>query len=212
LIDQDDVQGWREAPRFLATSALVTLSCVISALFTDNAGVGPSITTEGSTAYAFSATWGNLLTGSPLDPTGWNTAIETMYKLGELNVAARAIAVRPKFLLVPIEQEAAAIGAACSEKKPGSAFNDRVPTKRILPEENVVAVPHWTNAYNWAAVADPNLRPFVGVGFRFGRTPELITEPLNGAIQFLNDVLPIKARYIFAVGVIDPRGAIKSNL
>jgi hypothetical protein len=123
---------------------------------------------------------------------------------------ARRIAARPKFLLVPIELESEGITAVTSAVKP-STPGDRRPVKRILPEENVVTVPHWTNATAWAACADPNLLPFAGVGFRFGRTPELIAEPANGAVQFLNDVLPIKVRWFFAVGVIETRGAIKSN-
>ena len=211
MIDRDDTAAWRSVPRQLATSAEVTLSSVVSALFTDNAGIGPSITTEGSTANAFSSTWGNLIT-QPLDYLNWGLAIETMYQLAQLNVAGRAQGIRPKFLLVPIELEADAIAAATSDRRPGTDYNDRVPTKRMLPEENVITVPHWTDAESWAAVADPRLCPFAGVGFRFGRTPELFTagDP-NTHLLFTNDVLPIKVRWLFAVSVIDPRGAIKSN-
>lgn len=211
MIDRDDVEAWRSVPRQLATAAMVTLSGVVSALFTDNSGVGPSITTEGSTAYAFSATWGNLL-GQPLTYENWQAAIEQMYKLAQLNVAARRTAVRPKYLLVPVELEAQAISVVTSDRRPGTDWNDRVPVKRMLPEENVITVPHWTDAENWAALADPNLCPFAGVGFRYGRAPELFTasDP-NTHLLFTNDVLPIKVRWFFAVSVIDPRGAVKSN-
>ena len=187
------------------------MSANVSALFTDNSGVGPSITTEGSTAYTFSSTWGNLI-NQPLDYTNWGLAIDTMYQLAQLNVSGRAQAVRPKFLLVPIELEGAAVAAATSPLLPGSDYNDRVPVKRLLPEQNIITVPHWTDESNWAAVADPNLCPFAGVGFRFGRSPELFTaaDP-NTHLLFTNDVLPIKVRWFFAVSVIDPRGAIKSN-
>lgn len=211
MIDRDDVEAWRSVPRQLATSAIVTLSGIVSALFTDNSGTGPSITTEGSTAAAFSATWGNILT-QPLTYENWQTAIETMYKLGQLNVATRRTAVRPKFLLVPVELEAQAISVVTSDRRPGTDFNDRVPVKRMLPEENVITVPHWTDAENWCALADPNICPYIGVGFRYGRTPELFTasDP-NTHLLFTNDVLPIKVRWFFAVSVIDPRGAVKSN-
>jgi hypothetical protein len=211
MIDRDDLQAWREVPRILATSAMVTISSVISALFTDNSGIGPSITTEGSTANAFSSTWGNLLT-QPLTYENWQTAVETMYKLSQLNVSGRRIAVRPRFLLVPVELEAQGISVVTSDRRPGTNYNDRVPIKRMLPEENVITVPHWTDADNWAAVADPAVCPFAGVGFRYGETPELFTaaDP-NTHLLFTNDVLPIKVRWFFAVSVIDPRGAIKSN-
>jgi hypothetical protein len=88
----------------------------------------------------------------------------------------------------------------------------RRPVKRILPEENVITVPHWTDANNWAAVADPNLIPFVGVAFRFGEVPEIFMPSEANHILWLHDVLPVKVRWYFAVGVIDPRGAIKSNM
>jgi hypothetical protein len=211
MIDKDDVAAWRSVPRQLATAAEVTLSGILSALFTDNSGVGPSITTEGNTAYAFSSTWGNLIT-QPLDWTNWCLAVETMYELAQLNVSGRAQAVRPRYLLVPIELEAQAITSVTSDQIPGSSNNDRTPTRRRLPEENVITVPDWTDAENWAAVADPRVCPFVGVGFRFGRNPELFTasDP-NTHLMFTNDVLPVKVRWLFAVSVIDPRGAIKSN-
>ncbi len=212
MIDRDDVEAWRSVPRQLATAAVVTLSRVVSELFTANNGVGPQITTEGQTAYAFSSTWGNLI-NQPLTYENWQTAIDTMYKLAQLNVAGRRIATRPKFVLVPVDLEAQAISIVTSDRRPGSNINDRVPVKRMLPEENVITVPHWTDPTSWVALADPNLCPFVGVGFRYGRTPELFTasDP-NTHLLFTNDVLPIKVRWYFAVSVIDPRGAIKSNI
>ena len=211
-IDRDDTAAWRSVPRQLATSAEVTLSGVVSALFTDNSGIGPSITTEGSTDNVFSSTFSNLIT-QPLDYDNWGTAIQTMYEQAQLNVSGRVQGVRPKFLLVPIELEADAIAAATSDRRPGTNYNDRVPIKRMLPEENVITVPEWTDAESWAAVADPRLCPFAGVGFRFGRLPELFTagDP-NTHLLFTNDVLPIKVRWLFAVSVIDPRGAVKSNV
>ena len=210
-IDRDDTAAWKAVPRHLATAAEVTLSGIVSALFTDNSGVGPSITTEGSTAYAFSSTFGNLI-NQPLDYTNWGTVVETMYKQAQYNVSGRRQGLRPKFLLVPIELEAQGIAAVTSDRRPGTDYNDRVPTKRMLPESNVITVPDWTDADNWAALADPALCPFVGVGFRYGRTPELFTasDPQTLTL-FMNDVLPIKVRWFFAVSVIDPRGAIKSN-
>lgn len=211
MIDRDDLVGWRDVPRQLAWAAVVTLSSIVSALFTDNSGAGPTITTEGSTDNLFSATFGNVI-NQPLDFTNWGAAVETMYKLDQLNVSGRRQGVRPKFLLVPIELEGAGIEAVTSAVKPDT-FTNRVPTKRILPESNVITVPHWTDAESWAAVADPAMVPIAGVGFRFGETPELFTQAdPNSFLLFFNDVLPIKVRYFFAVSAINPRGAIKSNV
>jgi hypothetical protein len=215
MIDRDDLQGWRDVPRQLATAEAVTISYTISALFTANSGAGADLSDSVGDGYAFNTTRGNLIT-QPLDQTNWDLAVDTMYKLTQLmnaNVAgeSRRIAARPKFALVPIELESQAITAVRSEAIAGDVASRR-PVKRILPEENVITVPHWTNADNWAALADPNLVPFVGVAFRFGEAPEIFMPSEANHILWLHDVLPIKVRWFFAVGVIDPRGAIKSNL
>jgi hypothetical protein len=213
MIDRDDLQGWRDVPRQLAVAEAVTISSVISALFTDNSGAGADLSDGVGDGYAFNTTRGNLLT-QPLDQTNWDTAIDTMYKLSQLmnsNVSeSRRIAARPRYVLVPIELESQAITAVTSAVLP-STPGDRRPGKRILPEGNVITVPHWTNADNWAALADPSLMPFVGVAFRFGETPEIFMPSDTNHILWLHDVLPIKVRWFFAAGVIETRGAIKSN-
>jgi hypothetical protein len=215
MIDRDDLQGWRDVPRQLATAEAVTISYTISALFTANSGAGADLSDSVGDGYAFNTTRGNLIT-QPLDQTNWDLAVDTMYKLTQLmnsNVAGedRRIAARPKYALVPIELESQAITAVRSEAIAGDIASRR-PVKRILPEENVITVPHWTNADNWAAMADPMLVPFVGVAFRFGEVPEIFMPSEANHILWLNDVLPVKVRWFFAVGVIDPRGAIKSNM
>jgi hypothetical protein len=211
MIDRDDLLGWRAVPRQLAWAAVVTLSSNVSALFTDNAGEGPSITTEGQTGNVFGGVGIANLIHQPLDFDNWGLAVETMYKFAQLNVAGRRQGVRPKFLMVPVELETVGIEAATTTIKPNT-FTNKVARKRTQPEENVITVPQWTAAGDWAAVADPAMVPFAGVGFRFGEVPELFTaaDPTS-FLLFFNDVLPIKVRYFFAVAVIDPRGAVKST-
>jgi hypothetical protein len=214
MIDRDDLAAWRDVPRQLAVAQAVTISSVFSALFTDNSGAGADLSDSVGDGFAFNTTRGNLITQA-LDYDNWNTAVETMYKLAELKHATQAnsrrIAARPKYILVPIELEDNAIQATTTPVKPGT-FQDRRPMKRILTEDNVITVPHWTNTDNWAAAADPMLCPFCGVGFRFGDVPEIFMPAETNHIMWLHDVLPIKTRWFFAVSVIDPRGAIKSNL
>jgi surface antigen len=57
--------------------------------------------------------------------------------------------------------------------------------------ERVVVVDLWTDANNWAAVADPRLYPSIGLGFRYGRTPEVfsVASPTAG-LMFSNDTMP----------------------
>ena len=214
MIDKDDLVGWKDVPRQLGVASVVTLSYIISCLFTDNSGAGADLADSVGNGYAFNTTRGNLIT-QPLDQPNWDLVVDTMYKLSQLMHASvtgetRRIAVRPKYALGPIELESQGITAITSAVKP-STPGDRRPTRRVLPEENWITVPHWTNANNWAAVADPNLLPFVGVGFRFGDTPEIFIPADANYIVFLHDVLPIKVRWFYAVGVVETRGAIKSN-
>lgn len=213
MIDKDDVAAWRSVPRQLAVAEVVTISSVISDLFTDNDGAGADLADSVGDGYAFNTTRGNLITQA-LDQDTWSIAVEQMYKLAQLKNSSqtedRRIAARPRKLLVPIELEAPGITATTSAVKAGS-LADRYPGKRLLREEDVVTVPHWVNANNWAALADPNVCPFVGVAFRFGEQPEIFAPSENNHILWLHDVLPIKARWFFAVSVIETRGAIKSN-
>lgn len=214
MIDRDDLMGWKDVPRQLAVAATVTLSSVVSALFTDNSGAGADLSDSVGDGYAFNTTRGNLLT-QPLDQTNWDTAVDTMYKLSQLVNSSvsetRRIAARPQYLLVPIELESQGITAVKSDVVAGTS-GDKRPTKRILPEDRVITVPHWTNADNWAAVANPALLPFAGVGFRFGDTPEIFIPGDANYMVFLHDVMPVKVRWFFAVGVIETRGGIKSNM
>lgn len=215
MIDRDDVMAWRDVPRQLAVASAVTISSVFSALFTDNSGAGADLSDSVGDGYAFNTTRGNLIT-QPLDFTNWNLAVDTMYKLAQLKNSTQTndvrIAARPKYALVPIELEGQAVSEITSEFKPGESNRERVSVKRRLPEDNIIAVPHWTNQDNWAALADPMLIPFCGVAFRFGDQPEIFMPAQGNHIIWLHDVLPIKARWFFAVSVIDTRGAIKSNV
>ena len=192
----------------------MTISSIVSALFTDNSGAGADLSDSVGDGYLFNTTRGNLIT-QPLDQTNWDTAVNTMYEFSQMMNSSvsesRVIAARPKYVLVPIELESQAITAVTSAVKP-ETFADRRPTKRILPEDNVVTVPHWTNADNWAALADPMICPTIGVAFRFGEQPELFMPGDANHILWLHDVLPIKVRWFFAVAPIDWRGAIKSNV
>ena len=73
-----------------------------------------------------------------------------------------------------------------------------------LARERVIVVDLWTDTNNWAAVADPKLYPTIGLGFRYGRTPEIfsVASPTAG-LMFTNDTMPVKVRFFFAVGPTD---------
>ena len=77
----------------------------------------------------------------------------------------------------------------------------------------VIVVDLWTDTNNWAAIADPRMYPTIGLGFRYGRQPEIfsVASPLAG-LMFSNDTLPVKVRFFYAVGPMDYRGMYKENV
>ncbi len=206
MIDRDETRRVRQIPLLLATAAVRTLSGTVAGLFTQNSGVGPDLA-DGTAL--FHSSRGNLGT-SALSATTWDTAVQAMFKLTELNSGKR-LGIRPRYVLTPIELEKTALQIFVSGAEPSSnLFYDNV---RRSSAENVVTVPEWTDANDWAAVADPAIAPGIGVGYRFGRQPEVFVadQPEVGSM-FTNDELRVKTRFLYGVGVIDYRALYKANV
>ena len=200
-IDKDDTGAVAMIPRNLARSAYRTLSAAVAAIFTSNAGVGPTLS-DG--VALFNAAHANLAT-TALSAAAWEAAIQAMYKQVELT-SARRLGARPERLIVPVELEATASQIV------GSDVMDSNLQRNIRKgSAQVVTCPEFTDAGDWAAVADPAKNPAIGVGFRFGRVPEVFSDP-GGQRMFTNDQLDLKARYFFTVGVIDYRAVLKRNV
>ena len=74
-------------------------------------------------------------------------------------------------------------------------------------------IPDWTDATDWAYIADPTLAPIIQMAYadnpagRGHPPPQLysVTSPTAG-LMFTNDVLPIKIRDYYAYGVDTYRG------
>jgi hypothetical protein len=224
-MDKDDTRRLRAAPRALAQGAWLTLSKLVSAIFTDNSGTGPTMADSGAlfNATAVSTTGGhaNLLT-TALSYSQWQTVRIAMMKQAEVNSGERlGFLTAPKYCLVPIDLEATALEIFASEGEPGTANNDENLYSRgnshasrlQSARSRVIVIPLWTDTNNWAAVADPRLYPSIGIGYRYGRQPEIfsVASPTAG-LMFTNDTLPVKVRFFVAVGPTDWRGLHKSNV
>jgi len=222
-IDKDDTGRLRAAPRALAQAAWLTLSKSISEIFTANSGVGPTLS-DGLAL--FHATHANL-GSTALSITSWSAARTAMRKMSEVNSGERLGALTaPKFLLVPPDLEITALQVLASEYdytytlsngqaapvNPLTEGND-LNARMNFARSRVVVVDLWTDSNNWAACADPNLYPTIGLGFRYGRIPEVfsVASPTAG-LMFTNDTMPIKVRFFFAAGPIDYRGLYKANV
>jgi hypothetical protein len=212
MLDRDETQKVRQLPVLLATSAIRTVSNLVAALFSTvngtgaPTGYGPTLADGGSTfnstAVGTGAGHGNL-GSTALSASQWDTVLQAIFKQPELNSSKR-LGIKPRFCLVPIELEKTALQIFLSQGEPGTADNDA--NVRRGAEGDVIVVPEWTDANDWGAVADPALAPGIGVGYRFGRQPEVFIagDPLIGSM-FTNDEMRLKARFLVAVHVVNWR-------
>jgi hypothetical protein len=222
-IDKDETGRLRGAPRALAQAAWLTLSKSISSIFTQASGAGPNLT-DGTAL--FHSTRGNAGT-TALSITAWNAARTAMRKFAELNSGERLGGlVVPRYLLVPPDLEITATQILASEYEytyalsngtaapvnPNAEGND-FGARMAAARSRVVVVDLWTDTNDWAAVCDPRLYPTIGVGYRYGRQPEIfsVASPTAG-LMFTNDTMPIKVRFFYAVAPIDWRGMYKANV
>lgn len=218
-IDKDDVSRLRAAPRAMAQGAWKALGKAISNIFTTATGTGPTMS-DGNVL--FDATnHGNLLT------TAWSLAEFRAVKLAmmkqtEIHSGDRLGGLcRPKLVWVPADLEDAVIRDLATWQDAGSgnwnanvdAVGNERETRLANARGRVITCPFWTDVNNWAAQADPQVYPSIGVGYRFGRVPEIYSvADQRAGLMFTNDTMPVKVRFFFAVGPTDWRGLHKSNV
>jgi len=210
MIDQDDTDKWRMVPEGLARAALRTLSASVGNIFTQASGAGPTL----ADGIALFAAGHNNLRTVDLSAAEWDVVVQAVFKQTELN-SARRLALRPTLVIVPIEKRKTAVGIFVSSQEPGGNNNDVNVAGRDqnFRDDNVIVCPEFTDTNDWASMVDPRIAPSIGCGFRFGRTPEIfIAGDPNSYLMFHNDVLPIKVRYFYNVGVIDFRPVAKNNV
>ncbi len=109
LIDRDETRKLKAYPRELASAGLRKISGLVSAIFTANAGIGPSLADGGylfnATAHSSPGGHKNLLT-SALGPAQWDVVSTAVYdqpqlvKLGS-SITGPRLAINPRYLLVP---------------------------------------------------------------------------------------------------------------
>jgi hypothetical protein len=219
-IDKDDTARVMAAPRALAQAAWLTLGKAIAGVFTANSGEGPAMS-DGNNL--FDNTNHSNYGSTALSYAAWKATKILMMKYTELNSGeVLGSLTRPRLLWVPVDLEDTAIEIlAAGEGEIGSADYHVNPEaaaeglrERIRSARNrVITVPFWTNTTDWVAQAEPAMYPGLGLGFRYGRTPEIfsVADPRAG-LMFTNDTMPIKVRFFFAVGPTDYRAFYKHNV
>lgn len=221
LIDRDDTRKLRAYPRELANAGLRRISGLVAAVFTDNSAVGPTMADTGALFNATAVTTAgghlNLLT-TALAAAEWEVVSRAVYNqpmliknaTGYYGTGAKQ-AINPKFCLVPraLELTAKQILYPMLERA-SNIYSQNL--QRGEPGD-VVTVPEWTDATDWAAVCDPRVSPAIYVGERFGLRPEIfIAGDEQSPAVFANDEHRMKVRHFCAVWVNDFRPLHKSNV
>lgn len=221
LIDRDETRKLKAYPRELANAGLRRISGLVAAIFTDNAGIGPTLADTGalfnSTAVTTAGGHLNLLT-TALAAAEWEVVSRAVYNQPMLIKNAATYygtgpkqAINPRFCLVP-----RALGLTAAKiLYPAMENASNITSENLQRGQpgDVVIVPEWTDATDWAAACDPDVAPAIYVGERFGLMPEVFIagNELSPAV-FTNDEHRLKVRHFVAVWVNDFRPLHKSNV
>ncbi|MCC6147301.1 MAG: hypothetical protein IT308_07000 [Anaerolineaceae bacterium] len=221
LIDRDETRKLKAYPRELAAAGLRKISALVSEIFTANSGTGPTLADTGAlfnaTAVTTAGGHANLLTAA-LAADKWDLACQAVYaqpmlvKNDVLNLGSGpAMAVNPRFLLVPRALQLTGMKILYPSLE--NAANIYSENQQRGQPGDVITVPEWTDATDWAAVCDPRIAPAIYIGERFGLMPEIFIAGDNySPAVFMNDEHRLKVRHFLAVWVNDFRPLHKSNV
>lgn len=196
MVRNDDVGAIRRIPGELSLAAANTLYEFVFDFIRTN----PTIY---DTVALFHATHNNLGTAA-LDATSFAAARLAMISQTRAG-SGKKLASGPATVLVPFELQEAAFNLFVRNQNLDKSF-----VQTINPE--VIAVPYWTDANDWACVADPRRIPTIEIGFLDGREePELFVQDApNVGSLFSNDKITYKIRHIYSGAVMDYRGLRKN--
>lgn len=221
LIDRDESRKLAAYPRELAAAGLRKISALVAAIFTANAGVGPTMADTGAlfnnTVVTSAGGHANLLT-TALSAAQWETVSTAVYNQPMLIKNSAGVygtgpkmAINPRYAVVPRQLQLTAMKILYPTlENAAQIYSENL--QRGQPGD-VVTVPEWTDANDWAAVCDPLIAPSIFVGERFGILPEIFIagDELSPAV-FTHDEHRLKVRHFLACWVNDFRPLHKSNV
>lgn len=221
LIDRDESRKLAAYPRELASAGLRKISALVAAIFSDNAGVGPTMADTGALFNATAVTTAggllNLLT-TALAAAEWDVVASAVYNQPMLIKNSAGVygtgpkmAINPRFCVVPCALQLSAMKVLYPTLE--NAANIYSENQQRDQPGDVVTVPEWTDVNNWAAVCDPLIAPAIFIGERFGIMPEIFIagDSLSPAV-FMNDEHRLKVRHFLACWVNDFHPLHKSNV
>ena len=218
---QDDLGLTSELPRKLVQAAWNTRSTSVAALFTVNNGTGPTMKADNKAL--FHADHGNLATtalGTTDDEvqTSWEAARQQIYDQTELGTT-KPMAMYPYWLLIPSEllRKARKAFGYGETAYPTASEPLRMDFDEYDMRPRILVVPEWSDANDWAFMVRPEIHRTLVMAYQAGGRnhplPSIwFAADQNGGLLFTNDVLPIKVRDEFMVGVASWRGIGKRNV
>lgn len=210
MFERDETHRLRQYPRKLASASLRRISSLVASVFTANGGVGP-LMADGLNV--FDAGHQNLDVNA-LSAASWEAASAAIYNqemLVALGGTAPKLALDAKYCLVPRGLRLTAQQILYpSFVREANIFSENLQRGEM---GDVITCPEFTDANNWAAVADPRLAPSIILGERFGVFPEIVIADgeTNGTL-FTHDELRMKVRHWVSVFVADYRPLFKANV
>lgn len=221
LIDRDETRKLKEYPRALASAGLRKISELVAAIFTSNGAVGPQMADGGAlfNATAVAASGGHAnLRAAALSANEWEAVSTAVYNQPMLVKnesgfygAGAKMGVNPRFCLVPRALQLTAMKILYPSLE--NAANIYSQNQQRGQPGDVLTVPEWSDATDWAAVCDPAVAPAIYIAERFGLLPEVyIAGYETSPAVFMNDEHRIKVRHFLSVFVTDFRPLHKSNV
>ncbi len=211
MFERDETHKLRQYPNKLASAALRRISALVGGIFTANSGVGP---TMADSYNVFNAAHHANLGTTALSSAAWEAASKAIYEQPMVipsGGTAPKLALDAKYLLVPRSLRLTGMQILY----PSFAHEANIFSENMQQGQmgDVITVPEFSDANDWAAVADPRLAPGIILGERFGLLPEIIIADgeTNGAL-FTNDEIRMKVRHWVSVFVADHRPLFKANV
>lgn len=205
-------------PQGLARGSVMARSAAVASIFTSNAGVGPTLSTDSKALFHVDhGNWANTAFGT--DSTAWNAVDLAIWNQTELGSSA-PLAISPKYMLCNRSLfRAALVVFGYGDGQPTTYVPEAMDRGPDDPRPWPIAVPDFTDTTDWAAIVDPMLFPVIHMSYaqqvsgNAHPAPELwaVTDERQGLV-FTNDTFPVKVRDWFAVGVNGYRGIAKRNV
>lgn len=211
MFERDETHRLRQYPRKLASAALRRISALVASVFTAASGTGPTM----SDGYpVFDAVHHGNLGTAALSAASWEAASKAVYNQPMLVASggsAPKLALDARYLLVPRDLRLTGMQILYPNwERQAQIFSENMQRGEL---GDVITVPEFTDANDWAAVADPRLAPGIILGERFGLMPEIfIADNERSGAMFTNDELRMKVRHWVSVFVADHRPLYKANV